>query len=69
MNVCIFFILVVSFTEVLSCALDNGSDDWYAKDENKKFDGSDIFGMVLFIIVAEEIFETYNIGDTSTHDL
>jgi len=37
MNVCIFFILVVSFTEVLSCALDNGSDDWYAKDENKKF--------------------------------
>lgn len=39
------------------------------KDENKKFDGSDIFGMVLFIIVAEEILGTYNVGDTGASDM
>ena len=39
------------------------------KDESKKFDGSDIFGMVLFIIVSEEILETYNIADTCTADM
>ena len=39
------------------------------KDENKKFDGSDIFGMVLFIIVAEEVLETYSVEDTNTSDM
>ena len=39
------------------------------KDESKKFDGTDIFGMVLFIIVAEEILDTYNVADTATADL
>ena len=39
------------------------------KDESKKFDGSDIFGMVLFIIVSEEILETYNVADTCTADM
>ena len=39
------------------------------KDESKKFDGSDIFGMVLFIVVSEEILETYNIADTCTADM
>ena len=39
------------------------------KDENKKFEGSDIFGMILFIIVAEEKLETYNIGENTTADM
>lgn len=39
------------------------------KDESKKFDGTDIFGMVLFIIVAEEVLETYSVADTVTSDM
>ena len=39
------------------------------KEENKKFDGTDMFGMVLFIIVAEEVMENYNVGDNADSDM
>lgn len=39
------------------------------KDEHKKFDGSEIFGMVSFIIVVEEILETYTIEEATTTEL
>lgn len=39
------------------------------KEKNKKFDGSDIFGMVIFIIVAEEVMETYNVSDDAEADM
>ena len=39
------------------------------KDESKKFDGTDIFGMVLFIIVAEEVLETYSVANTASLDM
>ena len=39
------------------------------KEENKKFDGSDVFSMILFIIVAEEIIEQYNVADLANADL
>ena len=39
------------------------------KDESKKFDGTDIFGMVLFNIVSEEVLETYSVADTASSDM
>ena len=39
------------------------------KEEGKKFDGGDVFSMILIIIVSEEIVEQFKVAETASADL
>ena len=50
-------------------ALFGSEERGWSYNKIKKFDGTDMFGMVLFIIVAEEVMESYNVGDNADADM